>query len=175
MSESEQTKVCRRCAETIKAAAKVCPYCRSSQTRWLFVSKHEVIPILTLLLFAGTAWLIFFYFSQSERRFSPSRDRIEILSSQVTIQKTKYGQHVVVVGVLTNQSPYAWLVGDFSVRYFDKDGKTLDVDSSIEVFTVLPHSDHSFRLSFESRKSIPEYTNHKVYVRKATDPKAWWL
>ncbi len=175
MSESEQTKVCRRCAETIKAAAKVCPHCRSGQTRWMFVSKHEVIPILTVLLFVGTAWLIFFYFSQSERSFSPSRDRIDILSSQVTIQKTKYGQHVVVVGVLTNQSPYAWLVGDFSVRYFDKDGKTLDVDSSTERFTVLQHSDHSFQLSIFSRKSIPEHTSHKVYVRKAKDPKSGWL
>lgn len=175
MSESEQTKVCRRCAETIKTAAKVCPHCRSGQTSWLFVSKHEAIPILTLAIFAGTAWLMFFYFSTNERSFSPSRDRIEVVSSQVTVQKTKYGQQVVVIGVLTNQSPYAWRVGDFSVRYFDKDGKTLDVDYSHERFTVLPQSDHSFRLYFDSRKSFPEYTNHKVYVRKAKDPKADWL
>jgi RNA polymerase subunit RPABC4/transcription elongation factor Spt4 len=34
MAEGIESKVCPSCAETIKAAAKVCPFCRSKLDRW---------------------------------------------------------------------------------------------------------------------------------------------
>jgi hypothetical protein len=34
MGESIHTKVCPACAETIKAAARKCPFCQSNQSLW---------------------------------------------------------------------------------------------------------------------------------------------
>lgn len=179
MAETGQTKVCRLCAETIKAEAKVCPYCRAGQRRRYVLTIHDWIMILTLLFFGGSIYLTL-QLLEHGRAFSPPRDRIDVLYSRLGFRVTKWGSsprwetNIVVVGTMTNASPYAWAVGGISeveVRFFDRDGKITDTDRlSGEEFTILPHSDHSFRF-YVHRKSIPEYANYRIYVRSAENPK----
>jgi RNA polymerase subunit RPABC4/transcription elongation factor Spt4 len=60
MPENEQTKVCPLCAETIKAAAKVCPFCRSKQGRYALWRQELLIggpATLVIIMAIGViAW-----------------------------------------------------------------------------------------------------------------------
>lgn len=173
MSENEQAKICPLCAETIKAAARVCPHCRKIQRRGLFITKYDLLALAMPLLVLGTFFLLDQMFAKG-RSFSPSRDKIEVLSSQMMVGDCGYSTNVVVSGILTNRSDYAWQMIEFEVRYLDGSGKIIDVDSGSDGFTVLPHSDHSFHLTLYSRQSIPEHTSHKILIRSATDQNAWF-
>lgn len=173
MAETEQTKICPLCAETIKEAAKICPHCRKSQRRWLYCSENDLLAIATILIFIGAVILTFKVFTGS-RNFSSSRDKIEVLNSQLAVDVSSESTNVVVSGILTNRSDYAWQMIEFEVRYLNDSGKLVDVDSGSEGFTVLPHSDHSFHLTLYSRKSIPEHASHKVIIRSASDPGTWF-
>lgn len=174
MADTNQTKVCPLCAEIIKAAAKICPYCRRSQNRWVFLSVYDLVMILTVLLFVSSS-LMLVHWMDHGRTFSPGRDRIEVLSSQLALDATEFGTNVVVVGILSNSSPYAWTLAgkrDMEVRFFDRDGRTVDAVKPYwdEEFTILPQSDHSFR-SYLDRKSIPNHASYKIYVKSAQDPR----
>jgi hypothetical protein len=172
MAENEQTKICPLCAEAIKAAAKVCPYCRKSQNRRFFISKYDLIAFVSAALVIGMI-LMFLYLFVGPRNYSPNRDQIEVLNSQRIIEKAEYSTNLVVFGVLTNKSPYAWQIGGFEVRYYSKDGKIADLSLCGDEFTVLPHSDHSYRLMVYDQKTIPDYPSYKVFVSSAKDPKIW--
>jgi len=171
MTENEQTKICALCAETIKAAAKVCPYCRKNQRRGLFLNRFDLIGAITALLMLGTFLLLARMFTEG-RSFSSSRDKIEVISSKVAFQIKPRSTNIFVSGILTNRSNYSWRINKFEIRFFDSFGKTIDVDEgwSNDTFTVLPGSDHSFRFDLYSRKSIPENASYKVLIRSASDP-----
>jgi hypothetical protein len=173
MAENEQTKVCPHCAETIKAAAKVCPHCHKIQKRWLFITGYDLLVLAMGLLFIGTVFW-FIKMSSNGRSFSSSREKIEVLNSQLAIDDSHDHTNVIVSGVLTNSSDYEWEMRSFEVRYLNSSGKIVDVDLASDWFTVLPHSDHSFHLTLWSRKSIPEHASYKVFVRSAKDSNAWF-
>jgi len=173
MAENEQTKVCPLCAETIKVAARVCPYCRKVQRSIFFATAHDVLPIVTALLFVGIVILLLNIFAYG-RDFSSSKDKITVLSSQLAIEATHDYTNVVVAGVLTNASDYSWILNRFEVRFFNTDGALIDADSSGSGITILPHAEASFRLTLYSRKSIPESSSHKVLVSSASEPGIWF-
>jgi hypothetical protein len=170
MAEAEQTKVCPLCAETIKKAAKVCPFCRKNQARGFFISRFDLVGIVTVLLLLGTYWFLSNMLTEG-RSFSSSRDKIEVLSTDLTVETNGHGMHVVVTGVLTNRSNYPWRISLFEVRFFDSSGKVIDADRDWNHFTVMPGSDHAFQLAFYSRKIIPEHARYKVLIRSASDPR----
>ncbi|HTV40387.1 MAG TPA: hypothetical protein VMF08_07420 [Candidatus Sulfotelmatobacter sp.] len=171
MVETEQTKVCPLCAETIKAAAKVCPYCRKSQRRWTVLSQYDFGAILVILIIL---WSL--HFSERilyhERDFGLDRDKVQVTSFHVAPVKELLGTNLIMVGVLTNGSGYSWRIQDFQVRYLDKDRQLLGVSEPFsEAFTVLPGTDHSFRLNLFSPKSVPNYDTCLVQVVSASDPR----
>ena len=170
MAVNEQTKVCPLCAETIKAAAKVCPHCRRSQRRWAVLTRFDLAMIVTFLLFISSIVLVI-WLTEHGRTFTPIRDRIEVLSSLWTVKTDKLYTNIMVVGVVSNSSPYAWNVSDMEVRFFDRNGK---LTNAAEIwgdhFTILPDADHAFRFYLD-RKSVPEHASYKISVRKAYDPK----
>jgi len=175
MTEGEQTKVCPLCAETIKAAAKVCPFCHTRQNGWGFLSSNNLIAVATVVLVVVIA-IILGRYRFPGRTFSPTQDHIDVLSSQLSIHPGKYSTNVVITGVLTNSSPYAWQLIAYTgmeVRFFDREGKIADLykSGSVDDFTILPASDHSFSFYLD-RTSIPDYASYKVYIRSAKDPKA---
>jgi hypothetical protein len=171
MTENEQTKICPLCAETIKAAARVCPYCRKNQRRGLFLNRFDLIGAITALLMLATFLLLARMFTEG-RSFSSNRDKIEVISSKVAFQIKPHYTNIVVSGILTNRSNYSWQIRAFEIRFFDGSGKIIDADEGWpdSRLTVLPDSDHSFRFRLDSRKSIPEHASYKVMVRSANDP-----
>lgn len=174
MAENEQTKICPLCAETIKAAAKVCPHCRKIQKRWLFITRYDLLAVGTLVIFIGTVFLLVQMFS-SGRSFSSSRDKIAVVGSQLALDVSSDGTNVIISGVLTNGSNYSWQMGGFEVRFFDGFGKLIDADKGVDNFDFLPHSDHAFKINLYGRKSIPEHASYKVLIRSARDPDASWF
>lgn len=173
MTEIEPTKVCPLCAETIKAKAKVCPHCRKIQKRWFIGSKYDAVAFASAFVFIGTVYVIGNLFFEG-RKFSSSRDQIAVLNSRVGIEYSSEQTNVVVSGLLTNRSDYAWRTGEFEVRFLDASGKIVDVAPSMDSFTVMPHNDHSFSLTLYSRKSIPEHASRKITIRSASVPDAWF-
>jgi hypothetical protein len=171
MPDNEQTKVCPLCAETIKAAAKVCPHCRRSQGRWFVLSRYDVLAIATPLLLVGAIYLFSRVFYQ-ERDFALDRDKILVLDFHFAVAKDRHETNVVVSGVLTNESEHSWDIGDFEIRYLNREGKILNAANSSDGFIVLPHCDHSFSMTLYSLKSVPQFASCKIKVISAEDPRA---
>src|SRR5215469_451338 len=173
MPDNEQTKVCPLCAETIKAAAKVCPYCRKSQRRWVFLTRYEIAAIVFLILIIGTPWLIVKIFYQP-RDFASDRDKIRVTDFHFVFDKNRYETNVAISGILTNESGHSWDIYHFQVRYFNSTGQIAEMDDapSDKGFTVMPHGDHSFHLTLDQRKSVPPFATCKIKVVSASDPRA---
>jgi hypothetical protein len=173
MAEIEQTKVCPLCAETIKAAAKVCPHCRKSQRHWAFMTRYDFFAIAFPLILIVT----FFVFNKAfyhRRDFALDRDKIQVTEFHFAFDKSRYETNVVMLGTLTNESDYSWDIGHFEIRYLNNMGKVLDIEDDAygNDFTVLPYSDHSFSLDLYERKSLPQYAVCEVKVVSADDPRA---
>jgi hypothetical protein len=173
MPDNERTKVCPLCAETIKAAAKVCPYCRKSQRRWVFMTRYDVLAVAVTLLFAIACYSFWNIYYQG-RDFALDKDQIRVTDFHFVIEKNQYGTNVVMSGVLTNESDHSWNINHFQVRYLNSAGKVFDVDDNSEdvEFIVMPHSDHSFQLTLFDRTAAPQYSDCKVKVVSASDPRA---
>jgi hypothetical protein len=90
-----------------------------------------------------------------------------------------YGSNftVFVVGVVTNQSDFAWKNVGLEARLFDKGGKLIDViqaeDSSYSGVVVLPHAEAGFKIQSRATKNESDYATHKVFVGTAKDFSAW--
>jgi hypothetical protein len=176
MTETQQTKVCPLCAETIKAAAKVCPHCRRGQGRLVFVSRYDLLALLSILVFVLIVVFSWYFFGTS-RKFSPERHKITVLSTQFGVERTSDHTNVVVSGILTNASDYTWKLTGFEIRFLDGAGKTVDAENAGSEYmdlTILSHAECSFRLSLPFRESIPEHTSSRVRVTKAEQPGFWF-
>jgi hypothetical protein len=171
MGETEQTKVCPLCAETIKAAAKVCPYCRKSQGQWFFLNLYDLSAIAAVLIcIAAIVPLI--SLSQTKRDFSLDRDKVGVLELHFTPAGATAKTNMVAFGIITNDSEHSWAIERFEIRYLDNKGKLLGMDDQPEEFTILPKSNHSFRLDLDSYSSAPDYARCEVKVLSANDPRS---
>jgi hypothetical protein len=171
MAENNQTKICRRCAETIKSAARVCPYCRTPQNRLIFISEHEACAIGAVMFFVGFAFLAFWIFGTG-REYSPQRYKITVLSCQFGIEATRDHTNAIVSGVLTNESDYKWDVTRFEIRFLDSAGKIIDTDSAgseYDALSVLPHSECPFHLGLYM-KALPAFSSSQITIKEAKDP-----
>lgn len=122
------------------------------------------------MVFVGAVAILFLLFS-GERKFVPSRDRIEVLSSQLGIDVSEERTNVVVSGVLSNATSYSWIIGDLEMRFYDKDGKIMDVMWATDDAhsRVLAHGEQSFHVSVFNSSSIPAYATYNVRVSSAGD------
>jgi hypothetical protein len=172
MADAEQTKVCPLCAETIKAAAKVCPYCRKSQRRWVFMTRYDLSAILVAMLFVEAVFLLCTILER-KRDFALDREKVQVLNFHFALDKGESETNIIFFGVVTNKSEHAWEVGDYEIRYFDSRGNLVNMDRASSLITVFPHSDSSFRCDLlSSHNSIPDYAATKVTVVSAEDPRA---
>jgi hypothetical protein len=170
MNETAETKICPLCAEKIKAAAKVCPYCRKSQRRWVFVTCYDVMAIFVALCSLGVFIFILASFRMG-RTYAPARDHIEILNSQFAVESNETSTNLIISGVISNGSTYAWSVGELETRFFDKEGKITDATTDSVFITILPHSEQAFRTEAYEMSKIPEYASYKIRVTSVRDPR----
>ena len=174
MAETEPTKICPLCAETIKAAAKVCPHCRKVQGRGFFMSLNDWTGIGALIFLIAAVYVVIRLVGDG-RDFGSSRGKVAVLSTQSDIEVSSSITNEFVFGVMTNASDYAWARVRFEVRFLDESGRLVYLENASDDFTVLAHSDHSFRLLLDNYKSVPKHAECKVLVCSASDPNVWFF
>ena len=174
MSDPDAKRTCPRCAEEIKAAAKVCPFCQTRQSRFMILGE-EVAIFLSVLFVIGLAVPVLLWAFPHEdgsggRAYSPHRGGLQVVRTQwETVGKRA---DVWLSGYVTNQGNYPWRVRELEVRYLDAQGGLLEVDSGSfsDPFVVQPGYEHAFRLQLTShRPYLTNAANRQVRVQSATD------
>jgi len=178
MEINEQTKICPLCAETIKAAAKVCPHCRFWLNKWSVRSPHTMQGISVLFL----VLMIVFFGCFLGRLFNAGSDfvqyqnQIAVVNSGTSFRVSNSNLMVSVIGVLTNQSTVGWKDIGIEAQFFGTDGKMIDViqaEGDYRELTVLPHSEASFKIEGRAIKPEQEYKSTQVFVRTGKDVRSW--
>jgi hypothetical protein len=179
MSETGPTKVCSLCAETIQAAAKICPRCRYSQRKWSLFNPAGMalwFVVGSTALIAGAMYLD--KVLRSNEQFAIHRDEISVVSSQFTHRMSGSNLMISVVGMLTNRSGIAWKDVGVEAQFFDNSGRLIDVisvnaDYSSAHVPILPHGETAFKVEGKAVRPESDYDNYKAIVRWAKDSDAW--
>jgi hypothetical protein len=173
MAENEQTKVCPLCAETIKAAAMICPFCRSKQTRHALLRQELLIagPVTVLIILAvfAISWFVPDEEGAGGRSFVGHRSDLVVLNTLLDRAGSKPG--FWMTGVVTNEGEYSWRVNEFEVRFLDQQGNLLDVrhPDVTDSFVVQSRQEHGFRVALGGLAFTNKNVTHQVRVQLATD------
>lgn len=183
MAENEQTKICPLCAETIKAAAKVCPYCRRWQKKWSLQNPQIGMSIgMTLWTFVSIAFLFVggTFFEKNiwpKEDFATYRNEIGVVNSQFSQRIANSNLWVTVVGTLTNNSDVGWKDVGVEAQFFDRAGKLIDAitvnASDYRGVTILPHGETAFKIEGKAAHPAGDYETNKLNVRWAKDVDSW--
>lgn len=174
MSDQE-TKTCKVCAETIKAAAKLCPHCRHDQRRGVLNPIHfNWVAWPFLLLIAIGCLTVFSRLVLPGKDFSKVRDQISVTSSSMQFSSGVKGRYITTVGMVSNASNYAWKDVQMEVRYLNQEGKLVDVGSEwFSDVVIQPRSESAFKIRTLADQEESAYASHKVVVRTARDINRW--
>jgi hypothetical protein len=181
MAENEPTKVCPLCAETIKAAAKVCPFCRSRQGCFTVLKGELAGAIVTITLFAVLIWMSSWLFpddsdSTSSGDFIRHRDELPVV--RTTLETAEKQERFWLSGFVTNKGDRPWRVNGLEVRFLDAQGSLLEVQhrvfDKINSFVVQPNSEHAFRIKLYSVPSSVTGTVQNIRVESATDGRKYY-
>lgn len=167
-----ETKICRHCAEAIKLAAKVCPYCSRLQSKNIVES--GVLPGIGMMVLLFGTFLLCVHLLTGKRGFSRYREQLVVLSADLQTVTNKAHPYPTVVGMVTNMSDHTWEGLEFEVRYFDEHGQLSESNSGSGDFVIIPRSEHAFHLELHHIGMIPTHSSHKVIVRDARDPGTVW-
>ena len=173
MADEKQTKVCLFCAETIRAAAKICPFCRSKQGRYVFLRQELLIggpsAVLILMAFGAIAWIAPDEKAVGGRNFAGHRSDLVVLNTSLDQNGKKPG--FWMTGIVTNQGAYPWRIQEFEVRFLDERGNLLDVRNPDvkDTFVVQSHRGNGFRVELGGLTFTNNNVTHQVRVQIATD------
>jgi hypothetical protein len=173
--DGEQTKICPTCAENVKAAAILCPYCRSILRRSsLQIAVPTWVTWLCGALFFGGCLIFFYRVVRPCEDFTKHRDQVVVSASAMQFSYGDRGRYVTTLGTVRNESDWAWKDIQLEVRYFDREGKLIDVGvQSISDVIVQPHCESGFRVRTLADQPNSVYASHKVFVRSAKDERYW--
>jgi hypothetical protein len=150
MNEAAETKVCPFCAETIKAAAKRCPFCNSRLVRYALFRQELVLGLNCLIgLACVTAvgiWLFPYGMDGEGPSFAWHRNDLEAKNVMVGVEDRGTDAYDYnVSGVVTNKGRYPWRVQEFELTVTNTRG-IADVRhaGAKEPFVVQPHTEHAF-------------------------------
>ena len=175
MAETEQTKVCPHCAETIRAAAKVCPYCRYWQKKWSFANPRIIASVYVLMYFGliGVAAIFFDNIFGRKEDFAEYRDQITAVNSSFAQRVYESNLWNTVVGTLTNQSSVSWKDVGVEARFLNRSGKMIDAITvgSLEYNgqVILPHGVTAFKIEGKAACPAGDYWTNAINVRWAKD------
>jgi hypothetical protein len=176
MVENPMTKVCPLCAETIKVAAKVCPYCRTRQTRFALL-KGEIRGFFTVLAVLVVGGLILdrvFFLDKSEQKANLAfvQHKHDLTVGHTEWVAAEKENAYWLTGFVTNQGAFSWRVHELEVRIMDAQTNMLDVQhvelGKDENFVIQPGQDHAFKIQFET-PLLDTNSSLAVYVKRATD------
>ena len=174
--EESQTKICPACAEAVKVTAKLCPFCRSDQRRStaLNVKLAPWVAWPFWLLFICGCLIVFYRVAYPGKDFASCRSQVVISSSSMQFSNGERGRYVTTIGTITNISDCGWKDVQLEVRYFNQDGKLIDVGTQyISDLFVQPNSESAFRVRTLADQPDSAYASHKVLVRTAKDIRRW--
>jgi hypothetical protein len=175
VGSDQNVKVCPLCAEPIKAAAKVCPFCCGAQTRLAYWRPYLGLGFsgLVLLAFVGLAcfWLFPDAFRSEGRSFTPYRAQLVV--ARTALERDQRKPEFWLSGYITNTGIYPWRVRELEVRFIAGDGKLVDVRQPeiSEKFVVQPHQEQAFRVGVGKLVFTNSGIVASVRVQAATDGK----
>jgi hypothetical protein len=172
MGDVSQTKTCPLCAETIKAAAKLCPFCQARQGRFTLWREQlgQLVAGLSLAVLSGLAcFWVFPDTPASGRNFARHRDELRVL--RTSLERVKKKPEFWLMGYVTNSGSYPWRVHELELRFLDAQGNLLDVRHSalFDSFVVPPRGESAFRVEFGELVFTNSGVVHQVRVQTATD------
>jgi len=164
---------CKYCCSEISSAAKICPFCRSSQN-----NKAPLIQFgVFLAIFIPLLFIVFplkkcpEYKPRATQVFSNFKDQITIKSSEYSISdcercKNKYG--ISTIGIISNNTPYSWESLKIEIRFYNKEGALIDSMSQYDMGSaIMPNGEYSFRVLEEASAPKEAYASHKVFINGA--------
>ena len=174
MTHSE-SKTCPVCAEEIKRAAKVCPHCRQWQTR--FGIRHPatltLMMVLCVCVLAVGFVVLLLRITDPKPSYNDFQGRLIVTESRTTPWQTERGDLLVIVGLMTNQTPFAWKEVQFDCRYFDTNGALIDATTGFGRGAIYGHGESAFRVDLKVSRPLSDYAFHKISVKAARNAAAW--
>jgi hypothetical protein len=173
MSNEPETKVCPKCAGSIKAQARLCPHCRSSQ-KGIGVWRDQILCGVILVSWAALAGFFcafFDPFSSGGRVFWLHQKDLDVCN--VTLQQTMEHnmRKCFLTGYVTNRGDRAWRVQELEVRFVDKSGQLRDVTHADGLdFVVTPKHQWVFRFVLYNVVPTNDEVREVVRVSDASDP-----
>jgi hypothetical protein len=174
MVETASPKVCPLCAETIKAAARVCPFCQTRQSRYALLKGQMAGVMMVLIVCSAAGFAVDWAVSGTDETSFLGHLRYRNYLSGERVKWVKQGgdNFYSLTGFVTNRDNMPWRIHGFEVRILDRQNRLADARQVAldkhEVFVVQSGQEHAF----DVRLYLPLLTQDSrlvVRVQTATD------
>jgi len=169
------SKTCPVCQESIQAGAKICPRCRQWQTRWGFRHPATLLALFLLCFGAIAVSLMVFLnrIGRPEPNYAAFNGQIQVSQSRMSAERTDKENWVMVFGLVTNQTAFAWKELEFDCRFYDVTGALTDAKTIRSSFTMFGHGESAFRVDLKTPRPVSDYASHQISVKAARNAAAW--
>lgn len=166
----EETKPCRLCGESVKSSARVCPHCHQWQSWW---SMSQASPAVFAWLSAAVVIAVFWSMSSSIMRRNflyETEGALTITESRFEFARMESQWFITTLGTIRNNTDKTWTNLHFAVRYYNNEGKMVDVINENQYHLVIaPRSEAAFRVRAQAATEQGQYARHEVRITKAEE------